>query len=236
MRASNNPQASHLTTEELRYLNSWLQTATNTSIFKAHGFLCAVICCPIQITTATWLSNLLPNVTPNEETQIYFTLLNQLYTEVSMHFSHYEVIYPLADCLPISPFEACKLTPMQRDNLAEWCQGYLDGIKIKTSVWEALKDFKNLTFVLQVVNKKEVAAKLIGIDDIHSFKVEGIITDSIESLPVLLGIIYDQACEIAKPSKENKKPKKTDINLLYHFRPGKIRASLPDDIIKSQNH
>jgi len=54
------------------------------------------------------------------------------------------------------------------------------------------------------------------------------VADLMESLPILLAMIYDQACDIANPPKENNKPKKTDSNLLYHFRSGTVRSTIKE--------
>jgi len=237
MSVAHDAQTKGLTSQELQPLNTWLQAASNTSIFEAHGFLCAVICCPIQITATTWLPALLPNATRDDEAQTFSALLKQLHADIAMQFSHYEVITPLVDDSPVLPFEASKLTSAQREHLAQWCQGFLTGMKQHEDSWHALKTFKDLNLALQVVSDEDVAAKLLGIKGAyrpHSPQVERIVTDMVDGLPILLGITYDQACEIANPPKENKKPKKTDINLLYHFRPGKIRQPSLDNVPEPQ--
>jgi len=156
----------------------------------------------------------------------------QLKTDITAQFSQYEVVYPLVDFPPASPFAVNHFSAIQREHLALWCQGYLAAIQLNAKDWKSLPEFSSLTWVLRILEHEEIDPELLGIDQelpLDSPKVHRIVADLMESLPVLLGMIYDQACDIANPPKENNKPKKTDSNLLYHFRSGKIRRSLPNN-------
>ena len=223
-----------LTQEELTLLNTWLQSLKNgLSLFRVHGFLCAILTSPADIPPTEWYPAMLgpdlPDIAPEEGMKLYLNMVTQLKLKLSESLSHDEIVCPLIDFRPMPTLSANILFQDQHPRLKAWCQGYLSGIALRREHWKSLQDFQNLELALQVIANEAQAAKLFGIENqgISQGQIQTLVNQTIDSLPVLLGMLYDQACEIADSPKPYHKHKKTDVNILFSQEKAKRLAPCP---------
>ena len=222
-----------LTQEELSLLDTWLRPLKpGLSLFHVHGFLCATLTTPVEIPPSDYFPAMLvsdlPDIVPEADMQLYLDMVMQLKLELSESLSHDDVVQPLLDFRPMPPLNANRLFQDQRAHLKEWCQGYLSAVTLRRKYWQPLQDFQNLELVLQVIANETQAAKIIGINhkNLSQGQIQTLIDQMINSLPVLLSIVYDQACEIDE-TKPNHKHKETDINILFSQEKAKRQAPCP---------
>lgn len=175
------------------------------------------------------LGSNVPNIVSEDDRPLYLDRIMQLKLELSDRLSHDEIVDPLFDFQPISPFNAKTLSQDQRTHLKEWSQGYLSAIALRRKHWQSLKDVQNLELTLQVIANETQATQIIGLNsnNLNQRQIQTLIDQMIDSLPVLLGMMYDQSCEIAHPPKAHHKHKKTDVNLLFSQEKVKRQWQVP---------
>ncbi len=224
MHSLNEQHACPLSYKEAHELNFWLhRVKKGNSLFRAEGFLCAVFTSPIFIPQTSWLPKLLTtrlakNVHKPEH-KPFLDMLLRLHYQVANSLMRNPAFYPSIDFYPMLPFTAERITPQQRESLRQWCLGYAAGLRLEKTSWKPLHDFQKLYFTLRILKQKKVTARsIVGSNiEITSGQVNTAVAGIIESIPVLLGLVYDQSCAIACPKKENKKLIPSDINSLSKF-------------------
>lgn len=222
-----------LTQEELQRLDAWLSNLKPAlNLFYVHGFLTALNTCPCNIPPTEWFPAMLvpdlPDVVPEEEMQVYLDRVMQLKLELADSLSHDEQVFPLIDFRPIPRLDAQSLFPDQRPRLKAWAEGYLSAITLRPKKWQALRDFQNLTLILKIIANEDQTAHLLGIANqgVSPGQIQTLAGQMMNSLPVILGMAYDQACDI-DDTKPNHKLKKTDINILSSVERNKRQAPCP---------
>lgn len=129
---------------------------------------------------------------------------------------------------PCRAWEAQALFSDQRQHLKAWAEGYLAAIALRRNNWKALNAFKNLKLILQVTANEERTAHILGVanQEIIQGQIQTLAGQMVNSLPVFLGMAYDQAYEIDQ-TKPYHKLKKTDINILSSVERNKRQAPCP---------
>jgi yecA family protein len=213
------PPLSH---EELKVLHHWLRNLNGSGIFQLHGFLSAIITSPTTTLPDEWLPiALIPALSdfgePREDLPSFIDMVMRFQMEIMESIVLNGCFYPRIDFHAVFPIESCNLLQSQRHHLKEWCQGYLDGMQPTFDDWKPLPDFHNLMYHLSILREDEPTAHSFGFlntIDINQNQINKLVSDMIESLPILLEIIFEQASELADLPRLIEKNNRANINSL----------------------
>ena len=202
-------------------LHEWLVKINSSGLFRTHGFLFAINASPATIDPSVWMPAMtapdLRGRVSTEDLQYYLDMCMQTKIELAEHMSQDLKIYPMIDFELMLPFEYEKMNDEQQDNLMAWCKGCLQGIRLDSGPWQQLPEFDNFMIALRCVAREKTVATLFGMPQGHlsEGQCDKLYADMVQSLPVLTGVIYDQAAKACPEPKANFKLTETSINLLY---------------------
>lgn len=136
-----------VTQEEFKFLNDFLLRDENgMNLFAVHGFLTAIISCPIDVPAGEWLPSILnmdpakllqqpPKFLNDEEAQKVIMIIHNLKEQITQTLNSTRLYYPLVSLE--DPKKAMADAPIE--NVQDWCHGYLHGVDAYREEWSVLE-------------------------------------------------------------------------------------------------